>query len=483
MADVTVVGAGPNGLAAAVVMARAGLSVQVREAADTIGGGSRTKELIEPGHLHDVCSAVHPMALASPFFRDFELARRVRLIVPELSYANPLSGGRAALAWHSLDRTAEGLGRDGAAYRALMEPLAEHSEAITDLLMGSLLQSPPSALRHPAAALRLGLAVLEQGSPAWNLRFRGEEAPALLTGVAAHPVGRLPSLSSAGAGTMLSLLAHTVGWPVPEGGSQAIIEAMADDVRAHGGDILTSSPVTSLDEVRGSRAVFLDTAPAGLLALASDRLPARYRRSLEQFRYGNGACKVDFILSEPVPWSHPDVARAGTVHLGGSRAETARAERQVADGFHPDVPYVLASQPTAFDAGRAPEGRHILWAYCHVPSGSDIDMTETITRRIEDFAPGFRDTVIASRATTAAGLERYNANYVGGDFGAGAVSLLQMLRRPVVSPSPWRTPLDGVYLCSSSTPPGPGVHGMGGYHAAQISLQRDFGLPVPSLAA
>ena len=482
MADVSVVGAGPNGLAAAVVMARAGLSVEVLEAADTIGGGSRTKELIEPGHLHDVCSAIHPMALASPFFRDFGLERRIRLIVPELSYANPLSGGRAGLAWRSLDRTVEGLGRDGGAYRSLMGPLARHSEAITDLLMGSLLQAPPKALRDPAAALRFGLSVLEQGSPAWNQRFRGEEAPAMLTGVAAHPVGRLPSLSSSGAGLMLSLLAHTVGWPVPEGGSQAIVEAMADDVRAHGGVIRTSSPVTSLDEVRGSRAVFLDLSPSGLLELAEEGLPHRYRRALEAFRYGNGACKVDFILSEPVPWANPEVGGASTVHLGGSRSETATAERQVAGGWHPDVPYVLAAQPTAFDPSRAPAGRHILWAYCHVPAGSNIDMTGTIIRRIEDFAPGFRDTIIASKAMSAADLQQYNANYVGGDFGGGAISLLQMLRRPVASPTPWRTPLPGVYLCSSSTPPGPGVHGMGGYNAALSALRHEFGVPVPSLA-
>jgi len=476
--DVTVVGAGPNGLAAAVTMARAGLSVRVLEAASTAGGGSRTSELMRPGHFHDVCSAVHPMALASPFFRDFGLSERIGLEVPEVSYAQPLDGARAALAYRSLERTVQELGPDGTAYNALMRPLVEHSEAITRTLMDPLLKLP----REPLAALRFGLAALDQGSRTWNRRFSEDAAPALLTGVMAHPVGRLPSLPSAGGGLLLALLAHSVGWPVPQGGSQAIADALVEDLRAHGGALETGHAVDSLSELSGSRAVILDTAPAGLLRLADGALPARYERALHRFRYGNAACKVDFILSGPVPWAHPGLAAAGTVHLGGTRQETAASEAEVAAGRHPEKPYVLLSQPSTFDASRAPAGRHILWTYCHVPAGSEQDMAAAVTAQIERFAPGFRDVVVETHTTTARGLAAYNENYVGGDFGAGAVTLGQMLRRPVLSPTPWKTPLPGVFLCSASTPPGPGVHGMGGYHAAAAALRTVFGLPLPSLA-
>lgn len=475
--DVTVVGSGPNGLAAAVTMARAGLSVRVLEAAPTAGGGSRTSELMRPGYRHDICSAVHPMGLAAPFFRDFGLADRIRMEVPEASYAQPLDGGQAAVAYRSLERTIQDLGPDGNAYKRLMGPLVRHSEAITRTLMDPLLKVP----REPLSALRFGLAALDQGTAAWNRRFSGEAAPALLTGVMAHPVGQLPSLPSAGGGLLLALLAHTVGWPVPVGGSQAIADAMVEDLLAHGGELETGVRVESLAEVSDSRAVILDTAPAGLLRMAGGRLPARYEKTLRQFRYGNAACKVDFILSGPVPWKNPAVAAAGTVHLGGTRTETAAAEAEVAAGRHPGEPYVLLSQPSSFDSTRAPAGHHILWTYCHVPAGSNRDMAGEITAQIERFAPGFRDVVLETRTTTAQGLAAYNENYVGGDFGAGAVTLGQMLRRPVLSPSPWQTPLPGVYLCSASTPPGPGVHGMGGYHAARLALKDVFGLQVPAL--
>lgn len=477
MTDVTVVGAGPNGLAAAVVMARAGLSVRVLEAGGTPGGGSRTKELLEPGHRYDVCSAVHPMALASPFFRSFGLAERMDLVTPETSYAHPLDGGRAALAYRDLRRTVEGLGTDGPAYRSLMLPLVNRSERITDLLMAPLLEG----YRHPGAALRFGLAALDQGTALWNRRFSADAAPALLTGAAAHPVGRLPSLSSAGGGLLLSILAHTVGWPIPVGGSQSIIDALVRDLSAHGGEVLTGHRVASLAEVRSSRTVFLDVSPAALATMAGPTLPVRYTRALERFRYGNAACKVDFILSGPVPWANPGVRQAGTVHLGGRRSELAAAEAEVAAGRHPARPYVLLSQPSGFDSTRAPAGRHVLWSYCHVPAGSTVDMTEAVTAQIERFAPGFRDVVLRSQATTAAELERYNENYVGGDFGGGAVTLRQMLARPVASAKPWRTPLPGVYFCSASTPPGPGVHGMGGYRAAALALREQYGLPAPPL--
>jgi phytoene dehydrogenase-like protein len=479
MPDVAVVGSGPNGLAAAVTLARAGLKVHVYEAAASAGGGVRTSELMEPGHLHDICSAVHPMVLASPFFREFGLSRRIRLEVPEVSYGSPLDGGRAALAYRSLERTAAGLGRDGAAFRKLMAPLVDRVDGITDLTLNQLLRVP----RDPVAAGLFGLRTLEQGSRLWGLRFREDLAPALLTGVAAHAVSPLPALAAAGAGLMLGALAHAEGWPVPVGGSAAIAEAMIADLEAHGGVVETEARIDSLAELPPVRATLLDIAPPGLLRLAEGKFPDRYRRALESFRFGNGACKVDFILSGPVPWAAPGLADAGTVHVGGTRAEMAEAENLVAAGRHPERPYVLVSQPSRFDATRAPDGRHILWSYCHVPAGSTVDMGEAVMNQLERFAPGFRDVVIRYKVTTAASLADYNENYVGGDFSAGLMDLRGLVRRPAFGPVPWRTPLRGVYLCSSSTPPGPGVTGMPGFHAAKYALKDIFGLGVPTLSA
>ncbi|GAA4051589.1 NAD(P)/FAD-dependent oxidoreductase [Arthrobacter methylotrophus] len=477
MAEVAVVGSGPNGLAAAVVMARAGLDVRVYEAAETIGGGTRTSELLEPGHVYDVCSAVHPMALASRFFREFELERRVELRLPEVQYGTPLDGGKAALAYRSLERTAAELGTDGAAFASLMGPLVEHLAGVLDVTQNQLLRIPG----QPLAALRLGLATLEQGSPWWNRRFTGDAAPALLSGVAAHAVAPLPSLAAAGAGLLLGALAHVGGWPIPVGGSAVIADAMARDIETHGGVIETGVRIDSLEELHPAKAILLDIAPPALLGMAGPALPTRYRRSLETFRFGNAACKVDFILSGPVPWTAPGLAVAGTVHVGGTRAAMAEAENLVAAGRHPVKPYVLLAQPSIVDPGRAPAGRHILWSYCHVPKGSTIDMAEAIMSRIEEFAPGFRDVVLGWKTTTAADLANYDENYVGGDFGAGLLDLRGLVRRPVLSRVPWRTPLPGVYLCSSSTPPGPGVTGMPGYHAAKYALKDIFGLPVPGL--
>ncbi|MET4591918.1 NAD(P)/FAD-dependent oxidoreductase [Arthrobacter sp. 754] len=477
MPDVAVVGAGPNGLAAAAVMARAGLSVEVFEAAETIGGGTRTAELMQPGHLHDICSAVHPMALASPFFQAFELARRIELVVPELAFGSPLDGGRAALGYHSLERTVEGLGRDGAAYRRLLGPLVSRIDGVMELTQHQLLRLP----RKPLAAALFGIRTLEQGSPLWNARFREPLAPALLSGVAAHAISQLPSLAAAGAGLMLTALAHAQGWPIPLGGSAAIAAALADDIRAHGGVIHTGEPIDGLEQLRGARATLLDVAPQGLLNIAGGRLPGKYRTALESFRYGNGSCKVDFILSGPVPWAAKELADAGTVHVGGTRAEVAQAENEVSAGKYPERPYVLVAQPSRFDASRAPAGRHILWAYCHVPAGSTRDMGEAVTAQLERFAPGFRDVVVQTHVTTAAGLASYNRNYVGGDFSAGIMDMRGLLQRPVVSPVPWRTPLPGVYLCSSSTPPGPGVTGMPGFFAAKYALKDIFGRTVPAL--
>ncbi|MFT4221067.1 MAG: NAD(P)/FAD-dependent oxidoreductase [Microbacterium sp.] len=477
--DAVVVGAGPNGLAAAVTLARAGLRVLVVERNAQPGGGARTMELTLPGFRHDVCSAVHPLALASEFFRGFELERRVGFAIPEASFGHPLDGGRAAVAYRSLRRTVDELGGDGRAYERLIGPLARRADAMAEFTGAPLLPAP----RHPLAFARFGLASLDQGTPLWRRRFRDDAAPALLTGAMAHAIQRLPSLGTAGAGLSLAAYAHARGWPIPIGGSQAITDALVADLRAHGGSIETGLEIESLAELAGARAVLLDVTPRALLRLAGDGVPPGYRRALSRFRYGNGVAKADFALSSPAPWADERLRQAGTVHVGGTRAEIARAENDVALGRHPDSPFVLVSQPTVFDPSRAPAGAHTLWAYTHVPAGSRLDRTEHIVRQIERFAPGFRDTILAVAAMDAATVETHNPNYVGGDIGAGEASFAQLARRPVLSGQPWRTPLPGVYLCSASVAPGPGVHGMAGWRAALSALRHEFGVPeAPSLA-
>ena len=473
--DAIVVGAGPNGLAAAVTLARAGVSVRVYERSDTIGGGSRTSEVTLPGFHHDICSAVHPMALASDFFSRFGLTDRIPFALPELSYAQPLDDGRAGLAWRSLDRTVDDLGRDGGAWRQLFEPLVSHANAVAGFVGTSLLRVP----EHPITMARFGLRALEQGSPLWNTRWQDDVAPALLTGVLAHAIRPLPGFAPTAAGLVLATLAHAEGWPVPIGGSQSIVDAMAADVTANGGEIVSGFEVTHLRELPPAKAVLLDTSARGLQKIAGNRLPAGYAKRLGRFRYGNAVAKVDFALSGPVPWTNETLHEAGTLHLGGTRAEIARAEHEVARGQHPSNPYVLVSQPSTFDPTRAPEGKHTLWAYTHVPSGSTEDRTEAITRQIERFAPGFRDLILASAHRSAVEYEEYNPNYIGGDISAGDVSTLQLAARPILSFNPWRTPLDGLYLCSSSTPPGPGVHGMPGWNAALLALRDQFGVTTP----
>lgn len=477
--DAVVVGAGPNGLAAAVTLARSGLSVQVFERNATIGGGARTSEVTLPGFRHDICSAVHPMALASRFFREFQLARRIELRLPPVSYGHPLDGGRAGLAYLDLDRTAEALGRDGAAYRRLMAPLVARADDVAGFTGSNLLGMPA----HPVTAVRFGLRALEQGSPLWNARFAEDVAPAMLTGVAAHTILPMPGVAPAGAGLALGTSAHARGWPIPVGGSQAIVDALAADLLAHGGRITTDAEVTALGELPSARAILLDVTPRALLRLAGRSVPDAYARSLRRFRYGNGVAKVDFALSGPVPWAAPGLAGAGTVHVGGTRAEIARAERDVALGRHSRSPYVLVSQPSIVDDSRAPAGRHVLWTYTHVPRGSTVDQQEAITRQIERFAPGFRDLVLAAASRTAKDVERYDPNYVLGDIASGTPSIGQLVRRPVCSPDPWRTAVPGVYLASASTPPGPGVTGLNGWYAALSALRHEFGVrALPNLS-
>lgn len=476
-----VVGAGPNGLAAAVTLARAGVPVTVFEANDTIGGGARTGEYVTPGVRHDVCSAIHPMALATPFFREFELERRIEFIVPEASYAHPLDGAaghRAVVAYRDLARTAGELGRDGAAYAQLYRPVLRRLAGVLDFALGGAMLRWPTDLR---AAVLFGARTAEQGSPLWNLRFRDEGAPALMAGVAAHNVSPMPSLASAGVALVLGALGHASGWPVPRGGSQAITDALAADLLANGGRIETGRRISDIGELDGFDVKLFDTSARALAEIAGAALPARYRRRLLRFRYGNAAAKVNMVLDGPIPWRDPRVAQAPTVHLGGTRAEIARAERAVARGQHAERPYVLLAQTAAFDTSRNAEGVHAVTSYTHVPRGSSVDVSETVFAQIERFAPGFRDRVRAHDVTTADALGSENLNYIGGDFSAGAVSLGQLLARPVLSQDPWRTPAPGVYLCSSSTAPGPGVHGLAGWYAARSALRNEFGLAAPEL--
>ncbi|STZ42799.1 phytoene dehydrogenase-like oxidoreductase [Mycolicibacterium gilvum] len=474
--ELTVVGSGPNGLAAAVICARAGVSVRVVEAQPTAGGGART--LPDPefsGVSHDICSAVHPLALASPFFAAFDLrARGVTLEVPEVSYGNPLPGRRAAIGYLDIDRTCAEL-EDGEPWRRLLGPLAADCDGVVGLLLGDKRSIPPSI----PAALRVAPRLLAQGTPAWGTLL-GEDARALFTGVAAHTISRMPSLVASGAGLMLSTLAHAVGWPIPVGGSQAIPDALIADLRAHGGELVVGEEVSTPP----SGVVLYNTAPTALLDIYGDRLPSRYARTLRRYRYGPGVAKVDFVLSGEIPWRDKRLASAPTLHMGGDRATMALAEKDIAEGRHAQWPMVLASLPHLADPGRIDAaGRRPLWTYAHVPAGSTVDMAETITGVFERFAPGFRDLVVGVRSVPAARLADHNANLVGGDIGVGGNNMFSALTGPALRWNPWATPIPRTYLCSSATPPGGGVHGMAGYYAARTVLRREFGIrEMPPLA-
>ncbi|REJ05288.1 NAD(P)/FAD-dependent oxidoreductase [Microbacterium bovistercoris] len=476
MVRATVIGSGPNGLAAAVALARAGYAVEVLEAAETVGGGVRTLEGPLPGYRYDVCSAVHPAALTSPFFRAFGMADLVDWIRPEISYAHPLDGGRAGIAWRDLERTAEGLGVDARAWNALLRPLVRRLDEVVEFTGGTMLRVP----RHPVTGIRFGVRMLEQGSPLGPRAFRTDEANALLAGVLAHAATPLPSPSSAAAGLLLAAQAHGAwGWAYPRGGAQRIADALQDDLEAHGGGIRTGEQVGDLadldwgDPARGDLLV-LNCSPR--LALTHPDIPSAYAQALTRYRYGPAAAKVDFALSGPVPWANERVAQSPTVHVGGTRAEIAASENAVARGAVSDRPYVLAVQPSVLDGTRAPDGAAALWAYIHVPLGSDLDPTELVIRQVERFAPGFRDVILGSHAVAASGREALNPSEIGGDIFGGSFSMAQAFRRPVVSATPWRTPMRGVYLASASTPPGPGVNGMAGWHAARTAL-ADAGTP------
>ena len=466
--DVVVVGAGPNGLAAAIAVARAGRSVVVLEAAETPGGGARTMELTLPGFRHDVCSALHPLAVGSPFLSALPLSKHgLEWIHPRYPVAHPLDDGSAVALARDVGATADALGADAKAYRRLMSPLVRDWDKIARGALG-----PLRLPRNPIAMGRFGLKALRSATGLAKGHLRTAQARALFAGIAAHSVVPLEFRGSAAAGLILQAAGHAVGWPMPKGGAQKITDAMASYLRSLGGEVVTGVRVESLDELPHSRIALLDIGARQFARMAGDRLPKGYKRRLEAFRHGPGVFKMDWALDGPIPWKAAECAGAGTVHVGGTLEEIAAAEAAVWRGEHPDKPFVLVAQPSLFDDARAPRGKHVAWAYCHVPNGSDADMAERMEAQIERFAPGFGRRVLARHVMPPSAMEAYNANYVGGDIGGGANTLKQLFARPASAFAPYRTPIDGVYLCSASTPPGAGVHGMCGYWAARDALRR-----------
>lgn len=476
--DAIVVGSGPNGLGAAITLARAGISVAVLEANSTIGGGTRSAELTLPGFVHDVCSAVHPLAAGSPFFKTLPLQRfGLEWIHPEIPLAHPLDDGTAACLHRDVDVTAGSLGRDAGIYRNVFNPLARDWEKLAAELLQPMLHLP----RHPVALGRFGLAAITPARFFAKTFFREDQTRALFAGIAAHSFLPLEALASAAFGFVLGTAGHAVGWPIPRDGSQSIANALANYLRELGGKIDVNRRIDNLDQLPKSRVVLFDTTVWQFSHIAGDRLPARYRERLNHFRHAPGIFKIDYALSSPIPWKAEVCRRAGTIHLGGTFDEIANSERDVARGQLPNRPFTLVAQQSLFDETRAPAGKHTLWAYCHVPFGCKIDMSDAIESQIERFAPGFRDCIVARQKTGAADLEKSNPNLAGGDINGGAANLWQLIARPIFSPTPYRTPLRGVYLCSSSTPPGGGVHGMCGYHAARAALRDHFDKKIPAI--
>jgi phytoene dehydrogenase-like protein len=441
--------------------------VLVLEAEPTIGGGARSAALTLPGFVHDICSAIHPLGIASPFFRSLVLAPHgLEWIHPPAALAHPLDDGSAGVLERSLEDTGRTLGLDAEAYRRLMAPLVAHAEALFDETLAPL--RPP---RHPLLMARFGLRAVRSARALAHAWFRGPHARALLAGMAAHSILPLDHPLTAAVGLMLGVAGHAVGWPVPRGGSQRIADALAAELRSLGGEVVTDWRVQSLIELPPARAYLFDTAPRHLARICGPRLPGRFRRQLERFRHGPGAFKLDWALDGPIPWRAEGCRRAATVHLGGTLEEIAAAERAVWRGQHPERPYVLVAQQSLFDSTRAPTGKHTGWAYCHVPVGSTADRTEAIERQVERFAPGFRERILARSVLRPADFERHNANYVGGDISGGVMDVWQLFTRPTLRIVPYSTPVPAIFLCSSSTPPGGGVHGMCGYFAARAALR------------
>ena len=464
--DAVVVGSGPNGLAAAITLAEAGRHVLVVEAADEPGGGARTAELTLPGFRHDVCSAIHPLGKASPFFSSLPLAQHgLEWVEPEVQAAHALGGDRAAALLRSMEETAEGLG-DRRGWRRLVGPLVKGWEALLPHLLGFPLRPP----RHPVPFLKFGVRSILPAEYLTRALLASEASEALFAGIAAHSIAPPSRLFTGAPGLVLAAAGHTVGWPVAKGGSSGIVAALVTHLESLGGRIETGPRVRRLEELPAADAVLFDTTPWQLVDIAGHRLPARFRRRLARFRHGSGSFKVDYALDGPMPWTAEACRRAGTVHLGGPMAEVAAAEAEVARGGHPERPFVLVAQQSRVDPTRAPEGKHTLWAYCHVPFGSTVDMTERIEGQLERFAPGFHDLVLARCAKGPAELEAYSPNYIGGDIAGGASDGLQLLFRPRIGLHPYATPDPRIWLCSSSTPPGGAVHGACGHEAAKAVL-------------
>ncbi|HET9918813.1 MAG TPA: NAD(P)/FAD-dependent oxidoreductase [Ktedonobacteraceae bacterium] len=466
--EAVVVGSGPNGLAAAIVLAQVGHSVRIYEAKETIGGGCRTAEVTLPGFLSDICSAVHPLGIGSPFMRTLPLEQYgLEWIQPPILLAHPQDDGTAAVLERSVELTADKLGQDGAAYRRLMGPLVANWSRLEGALLG-----PLRIPRFPFSLAHFGVLAIGSARSLAEHTFKGTHARALFAGMCAHSMLPLEQAPSASFGLVLGILGHVFGWPVPRGGSQHIVDALAAHLRSLGGEIVTGEEIKHIDDFSSARAILFDVTPRQLLRIAGEQLPGGYRNKLARYRYGPGVCKVDFALDGPIPWQAEACTQAGTVHVGGTLPEIAAAECAIWHDEHPERPFVVLAQSSLFDATRAPQGMHTAWTYCHVPNGSTCDMSERITAQIERFAPGFRKRILAKHVFTAAELERYNPNYVGGDINGGIQDFWQLYTRPTIQFVPYNTPNKRIYICSSSTPPGGGVHGMCGYFAAQSALRR-----------
>lgn len=465
--DAIVVGSGPNGLAAAITLAENGRSVLLLEAKPTIGGGMRTQELTLPGFKHDICSAIHPLGVGSPFFEANNLEPYgLKWIFPEVQLAHPFDDGTAVSLFKSVTETAAGLGQDQAAYQRLMQPLVNDWPKIAHEFLGPL-RFP----KYPLAMTRFGLKAIQSAAFLANNRFKADKSRAFFAGIAAHAIMPLQNTATAAFGLVLGTLGHAIGWPLPEGGSQSIANALAAHFQSLGGTIETDQPVKSLRDLPADTTILLDITPRQLLALAGETLPSGYQKMLQRYRYGPGVFKVDWALSEPIPWQSDDCRRGGTVHLGATFNEIVASENGMWRGQPVERPYTIVTQQSLFDATRAPKGQHTGWAYCHVPSGSTQDMTLAVENQIERFAPGFKDTILAKHTMTTADFQRYNPNYIGGDINGGIQDLTQLFTRPVPRLNPYTTPLPNVFLCSSSTPPGGGVHGMCGVFAARAALK------------
>src|SRR5258708_2944459 len=477
--DAGVGGSGPNGLGAAISLARAGCKVLILEAKDTIGGGMRSLELTLPGFVHDICSSVHPLGVASPFCRTLPIDQcGLEWVYPDAELAHPLDDGHAMIVERSIETTAQQFGVDRDAYCRLIVPLVEQHEKILDEFLGPL-RMP----HHPLAMAHFGVLALNPAHSLAKRTFHQPEAQALFAGMAAHSIMPLEQIATAAFGLMLSMLAHAVGWPLARGGSQSIGQALVAYFCSLGGEIITGHEVKTLDDIPPTQATLFDVTPRQLLCIAGERFPANYYRKLERYRYGPGVYKVDYALSQPIPWQAKDCLRSATVHLGGTLDEIALSERQVWQGEHQERPYVIVVQPTLFDPSRAPAGKHIAWAYCHVPNGSTVDMSERIEAQMERYAPGFRDCVLARSTHHAIQMEAYNPNYVGGDINGGVQDLRQLFTRPVTRAVPYSTPIPGLFICSSSTPPRGGDHGMCGYYAAIAALASTLRPPPAAQAS